>query len=69
VRAQFQRDHDDVPIHRRHARVQAILAEQVPYISLWHKTNAVVAQRSLPGIQMIPTADFIFLKDVARTTH
>ncbi len=57
---------DDRVRRALYARVQDILAEQVPYISLWHKTNAVVAQRSLTGIQMLPTADFAFLKDVAR---
>jgi hypothetical protein len=39
----------------------------VPYISLWCKTNVVVAQRTLTGFQLMPTLDFIFLKNVART--
>jgi peptide/nickel transport system substrate-binding protein len=47
--------------------VQRIVADEVPYISLWYKTNAVVAARSLGGIRLLPTADFAFLKDVART--
>jgi peptide/nickel transport system substrate-binding protein len=47
--------------------VQRIVAEEAPYISLWYKTNAAVAQRNLAGIHLLPTADFIFLKDVART--
>lgn len=47
--------------------VQRIVANDVPYISLWYKTNAVVAARSLGGIHLLPTADFAFLKDVART--
>ena len=50
-----------------YGRVQQIIAEQVPYISLWSITNAVVAARSLAGIHVPPTADFTFLKDVART--
>lgn len=50
------------------AKVQQIIAREVPYISLWHKTNFVVAQRSLSGIHLSPTADFFFLRDVARTT-
>jgi peptide/nickel transport system substrate-binding protein len=46
--------------------VQRILAQDVPYISLWNKTNYAVAQRTLTGITLRPAADFLFLKDVAR---
>jgi peptide/nickel transport system substrate-binding protein len=48
------------------ARVQQRLAEQVPYISLWNKTNFAIAQRSLRGIHLSPTANFMFLPDVSR---
>jgi peptide/nickel transport system substrate-binding protein len=47
-------------------RVQDILAREVPYISLWHKTNFVIAQRTLAGIRLTPTADFHFLQHVSR---
>jgi peptide/nickel transport system substrate-binding protein len=57
---------NDAERRARYDRVQEALAEQAPYISLWHKTNAVVAQRSLTGIHMLPTADFAFLKNVTR---
>jgi peptide/nickel transport system substrate-binding protein len=46
--------------------VQRLVALDVPYISLWNKTNLVVAQRSLTGIQVDAMADLRFLKDVAR---
>lgn len=49
-----------------YAEVQRIIARDVPYISLWHKTNVAVAQRSLSGVRLTPLADFYFLKDVAR---
>jgi peptide/nickel transport system substrate-binding protein len=49
--------------------VQKIIAGDVPYISLWHKTNVAVASRSLSGIRLLPTADLTFLKDVARTAR
>jgi peptide/nickel transport system substrate-binding protein len=52
---------------RLFANVQKILAKDVPYISLWNKTNYSVAQRTLTGITLRPAADFLFLKDVART--
>ena len=46
--------------------VQRVLADQVPYISLWTKTNFTVAQRSITGVHLSPFADFFFLKDVGR---
>ena len=46
--------------------VQRIVAREVPYISLWDKTNVAVAQRSLGGVRLTPAADFLFLKDVSR---
>ncbi len=46
--------------------VQRLLADQVPYISLWTKTNVAVAQRSVSGVELSPFADFFFLKHVSR---
>jgi len=48
------------------AEVQRIVAEEVPYISLWHIRNVIVAQRTLTGLRLSPIADFAFLRDVAR---
>ena len=47
-------------------QVQRLVALEVPYISLWNKTNFVVAQRSLRGIRVSTEADLLFLKDVSR---
>lgn len=49
-----------------YAQVQRIVADDVPYISLWHKTNVAVAQRDLSGVKLTPMGDFYFLKDVSR---
>ena len=57
---------DDAERRRLYGEAQRLIAEQVPYISLWSKTNAVVAQRDLTNLHVAPTVDFIFLKDVAR---
>jgi peptide/nickel transport system substrate-binding protein len=56
------------PVRRQAAlgQVQQVLAREVPYISLWHKTNFVIAQRSLAGLHLSPIADFHFLQHVAR---
>jgi hypothetical protein len=32
----------------------------------WCKTNVAVAQRSVSGVRLLPTADLTFLKDVWR---
>lgn len=48
--------------------VQRRLAREVPYISLWYKTNVAVAQKTLAGVRLTPLADFLFLKDVARVS-
>jgi peptide/nickel transport system substrate-binding protein len=50
------------------AGVQRVLAREVPYISLWHKTNFAIARRSLTGLHLSPIADFHFLQHVARTS-
>jgi peptide/nickel transport system substrate-binding protein len=52
---------------RLFAEVQKIVARELPYISLWDKTNFAVAQRTLTGIRLSPAADLLFLKDVARS--
>ncbi len=49
-------------------QVQRLIAEQAPYISLWCKTNVIVARRDLTGIRLLPTGDFSFLRDVSRST-
>jgi peptide/nickel transport system substrate-binding protein len=56
------------PARRRAAlaRVQRVLAQEVPYISLWHKTNFAIAHRSIRGVRLSPIADFHFLPHVAR---
>jgi len=47
-------------------QVQRIVARDLPYISLWYKTNFAVAQRTLTGLHIPPLADLDFLRDVAR---
>jgi peptide/nickel transport system substrate-binding protein len=49
-----------------YARAQRLIAEDVPYISLWYKTNVAVAQPDLRGIRLSPIADFTFLQHVWR---
>jgi peptide/nickel transport system substrate-binding protein len=51
-----------------YGRAQRLIADDVPYVSLWYKTNVAVYQPSLTGVRLSPIADFSFLKEVARTT-
>ena len=53
-------------VARLFGEAQRLIAEQVPYISLWCKTNAVVAPATLDGLHVTPIVDFCFLKDVSR---
>jgi peptide/nickel transport system substrate-binding protein len=49
-----------------YGRVQQLIAEAAPYISLWHRTNFALAQPSLEGIRLSPQGDFTFLRNVSR---
>jgi peptide/nickel transport system substrate-binding protein len=51
---------------RLYAEAQRLIAADVPYISLWYRTNAVVSKRDLANINPPPGADYVFLKDVRR---
>ncbi len=57
---------DDVPRRAFYARAQQLIAEDVPYIGLWYKTNVAVFQPDIHAVQLTPIADFTFLKDVYR---
>jgi ABC-type transport system substrate-binding protein len=46
-----------------------VIAEDVPYIGLWYKTNVAVFQSDIQGVRLSPIADFTFLKDVHRQPH
>jgi peptide/nickel transport system substrate-binding protein len=60
------RSTDDTERRTLYGDVQRLVAEEVPYVSLWYKTNVVVAQRNLQGIDLGPAADFRFLRHVWR---
>jgi peptide/nickel transport system substrate-binding protein len=60
------RSTDDRERQALYSLVQRRVAEAVAYISLWHKTNAVITQPAVTGVSVSPNADFIFLRDVGR---
>jgi peptide/nickel transport system substrate-binding protein len=47
-------------------RAQQIVAADAPYVSLWARINVAVAQPTLRGVTLSPTAEFTFLKDVKK---
>ncbi len=47
-----------------YGRVQKIIAEDTPYVSLWHETNVVVMRKEVEGFRLYPGGDFTSLKDV-----
>jgi peptide/nickel transport system substrate-binding protein len=55
---------------RRHfyQEAQKLIAEDSPYIPIWHRTNAIVAQRTVDGLHVPPMGDFTWLKDVSRVS-
>jgi peptide/nickel transport system substrate-binding protein len=57
---------DDAVRLELYHRVQRVLARDLPYISVWHKTNVAVARRSLSGVTISPLANLVFLRNVAR---
>lgn len=57
---------DDTGRRALYAKAQQLIAADVPYISLWYKTNVAVFQPDIHGVRLSPIADFTFLKDVYR---
>jgi peptide/nickel transport system substrate-binding protein len=48
-----------------YAEAQQHIAEDVPYISLWYKTNVAIFQPDIHGVTLSPIADFTFLRNVS----
>lgn len=49
--------------------VQKRIAEDLPYVSLWHTKNIVVRKRNLVGFVLYPGGDLISLKSVERVSR
>jgi peptide/nickel transport system substrate-binding protein len=57
---------DEVQRRLFYTQAQQIIAQGVPYIGLWYKTNVAIFQPDLHGVTLSPIADFTFLKGVYR---
>jgi peptide/nickel transport system substrate-binding protein len=60
---------DDGERRGLYASAQRLIAEDVPYVGLWYKTNVAVFQPDIHGVRLSPIADFTFLKDVYREAN
>lgn len=49
-----------------YTKAQRLIAEDVPYISLWYRTNVAIFQPDIRGVALSPIADYGFLKNVYR---
>jgi ABC-type transport system substrate-binding protein len=59
---------DDTRRRALFADAQRLISQEVPYLSLWYKTNVAVARRDLAGLRLSPAADFLFLRGVTRVS-
>ena len=56
----------DADRQRYYSDVQKAVAEDAPYISLWHKTHIAVTRPNISGMRLSARADFLALKDVTK---
>ena len=56
----------DADRQRYYSAVQKAVAEDAPYISLWHRTNIAVTRPNITGMRLSAQADFLALKDVTK---
>jgi hypothetical protein len=49
--------------------VQKIVADDVPAVSLWYKTNIAVTRPEISGLRLSAQADFLALKDVRKVAR
>jgi peptide/nickel transport system substrate-binding protein len=48
-----------------YGRIQQILSEDLPYVSLWHKSNFAIMRKRVRGFTLTPSADFYVLEKVS----
>jgi len=46
------------------SQIQKIVAQDVPYISLWFMNNISVHRKRIGGVQLSPTGDYDFLRSI-----
>jgi peptide/nickel transport system substrate-binding protein len=46
------------------SEVQKIIAEDLPYVSLWFMDNVSVHRKRISDVQLSPTGDYDFLRSI-----
>ena len=46
------------------SKVQKIIAEDLPYLSLWFMDNVSVHRKRISDVQLSPTGDYDFLRNI-----
>jgi peptide/nickel transport system substrate-binding protein len=59
---------DEGDRRRYYSRAQKLIAEDAPYIPIWHRTHAVIGQPYLSGLHINPAGNYESLRDVRRLT-
>lgn len=49
-----------------YGKAQQLIANDVPYVSLWYRMNVAIFQADIRGVSLSPTADYTFLRHVYR---
>ena len=58
---------DETERRKYYSAAQKIIADDAPYIPIWNRVNALVAQPSLANLHLNLLSDFLSLKDVRKT--
>jgi peptide/nickel transport system substrate-binding protein len=64
--AEASEAHSEGERKKYYSEVQKIVAEDAPYLPIWNRTNAIIAQPSLADLHVNPMGDYTALKDVRR---
>jgi peptide/nickel transport system substrate-binding protein len=55
---------DKIKAKELYAKAQGIVAEELPYITLWYPSNMIIATKRMGNIKINAGGDFSFMKDV-----
>lgn len=64
---QGQREVDFAVRKARYAEIQRIVADELPYVSLWYVRNVCVYNERVQGMKLYPAGGFEFLNDISLT--
>jgi peptide/nickel transport system substrate-binding protein len=72
VDALIEMSRREIDIEKRreaYHRIQQIVAEELPYISLWYLDNVAVFSKRVQGLKLYPAGDYEFLTQITTLPH